>query len=228
MNLYEYQRSRSFIDFGPSSLRFNIFKFIFLRNCMTNWSQFLCGTSIGWGNASLIKWSSSHDQDAAMPIYGKNSKKSSSLEPNGIWPWKLVCCIGNSSAIKFIQMMTLVWPWPNSWQGQIWSMLLHGEKGKMVDFFRSIVVCDIKVGGCSQLNEYMNLYEYQRSRSFIDLCPNHSDSIFLNFISSITVDFNISSALRWAIQDQWSYGPLVEYIFPQIWQRFAHNSQYYV
>ena len=28
----------------------------------------------------------------------------------------------------------------------------------------------------------------------------------LNFFSSITVDFNIPSALRWAIQDQWSSG----------------------
>ena len=28
----------------------------------------------------------------------------------------------------------------------------------------------------------------------------------LNFFSSITADFNISSALRWAIQDQWSSG----------------------
>ena len=33
----------------------------------------------------------------------------------------------------------------------------------------------------------MNLYNYQRSRSFIDLGPNLSDSIFLNFISSITI-----------------------------------------
>ena len=31
---------------------------------------------------------------AAMPIYGKNLKKSSSLEPKGRWPWKLVCHIG--------------------------------------------------------------------------------------------------------------------------------------
>ena len=30
---------------------------------------------------------------AAMPIYGKNLKKSSSLEPKGQWPWKLVCSI---------------------------------------------------------------------------------------------------------------------------------------
>ena len=73
-------------------------------------------------------------------------------------------------------------------------------------FSETIVVYYIKVGRCSQLNEYMKLYEYQRSRSFIDLDPNHSDSIFLNFFSSITADFNISSALRWAIQDQWSSG----------------------
>ena len=52
----------------------------------------------------------------------------------------------------------------------------------------------------------MKLYEYQRSRSFIDLDPNHSDSIFLNIFSSITADFNISAALRWAIQNQWSSG----------------------
>ena len=55
---------------------------------------------------------------------------------------------------------------------------------------------DIKLGRCSQLNEYMKLYEYQRSRSFIDLGPKHSDSIFVNFFSSIAADFNISSALR--------------------------------
>ena len=66
-----------------------------------------------------------------------------------------------------------------------------------MDFFsETIVVGYIKVGRGSQLNEYMKLYEYQRSRSCIDLGPNHSDSIFLNFFSSITTDFNISSALR--------------------------------
>ena len=40
-------------------------------------------------------------------------------------------------------------------------------------------------------------YEYQRSWLFTDLGPNHSDSIFLNFFSS---------ALKCAIQDQWSSG----------------------
>ena len=62
-------------------------------------------------------------------------------------------------------------------------------------FSETIVVYFIKVGRCSQLNEYIKLYEYQKSRSFIDLGPNHSDSIFLNFFSSKTVDLNRSSAL---------------------------------
>ena len=60
------------------------------------------------------------------------------------------------------------------------------EKVKTMDFSETIVVFDIEVGRCSQLNEYMKLYEYQRSRSLIDLGPNLSDSIFLNFFSSIT------------------------------------------
>ena len=30
----------------------------------------------------------------AMPIYGKNLKKSSSPEPKSRWPWNFVCCIG--------------------------------------------------------------------------------------------------------------------------------------
>ena len=37
-----------------------------------------------------------------------------------------------------------------------------------------------------KLNEYMKIYEYQRSKSLIDLGPNLSDSISLNFFSSKT------------------------------------------
>ena len=43
----------------------------------------------------------------AMPIYGKNLKESSSLEPKRSMTLKLVCCIGYSSTTKFVQMMTL-------------------------------------------------------------------------------------------------------------------------
>ena len=45
------------------------------------------------------------------------------------------------------------------------------EKVKTMDFSETIVVYDIKSGRCSQINEYINLYEYQRSRSFIYLRP---------------------------------------------------------
>ena len=74
---------------------------------------------------------------AAMPIYGKNLKKSSSQEPKGRWPWNLVCGIGYSSTTKFFQMITLGCPWPILRQGQIWSlMLLYGEKVKQWIFLK--------------------------------------------------------------------------------------------
>ena len=58
-------------------------------------------------------------------------KTFSSLEPKGRWPWKSVCSIGYSSTAKFIQMMTLGWPWHILRQGQIWSlMLLYGKRVK--------------------------------------------------------------------------------------------------
>ena len=57
------------------------------------------------------------------------------------------------------------------------------EKGKTMDFSETIVVYDIKVGRCSQLNEYMNLYEYQRSRHSLTLVQGHSDSTFSNIFS---------------------------------------------
>ena len=93
-------------------------------------------------------------------------------------------------------------PWCFCWS----PILLYGKQLKQRDFSETIVIYDIKVGRCTQLNDYMKLYGYQRSRSFIELVPNHSDSICLNFFSSITTEFNISSALRWAIRDQWSSG----------------------
>ena len=46
------------------------------------------------------------------------------------------------------------------------------EKVKTMDFSETIAVDNIKVGRYNQLNEYMKLYEYQRSRPFIDLNPN--------------------------------------------------------
>ena len=66
---------------------------------------------------------------AAMPIYGKNLKKSSSPEPINWWPWNLVCSIVYASTTKIVQIMTLGWPWSISHQGQIWSHRhLNGKK----------------------------------------------------------------------------------------------------
>ena len=45
------------------------------------------------------------------------------------------------------------------------------EKGKTMDISETFVVYDVKSGRCSKLNKYINLYKYQRSRSFIDLGP---------------------------------------------------------
>ena len=44
---------------------------------------------------------------AATPIYGKNPKRSSSPEPEGRWPWDLVCSIRVVGPTKFVQMMIL-------------------------------------------------------------------------------------------------------------------------
>ena len=51
--------------------------------------------------------------------------------------------------------------------------------------FSETVAAYIKDGGCSQLNEYMKLYEYQRSRTFMDLGPNLQFNIFkLHFLDN--------------------------------------------
>ena len=74
---------------------------------------------------------------AAMPVYGKNLKKSSSPEPIDQWPWNLVCSIAYGSTTKVVQIMTLGWPWPILRQGQIWShRLLYGKKWKLFIFWK--------------------------------------------------------------------------------------------
>ena len=73
---------------------------------------------------------------AAMPIYGKNLKKSSP-EPIDRWPWNLVCSIVCVSTTKIVQIISLGWPWPILRQGQIWShRLLYGKKWKLFIFIR--------------------------------------------------------------------------------------------
>ena len=43
---------------------------------------------------------------------------------------------------------------------------------KTVDFSETIAASDLKVGRSSYLNEFMMMYEYERSRSFLDLAQD--------------------------------------------------------
>ena len=43
---------------------------------------------------------------------------------------------------------------------------------KTADFSETIAACDLKVGRCKQLIEFMKICEYSRSRSFFDLGPS--------------------------------------------------------
>ena len=134
---------------------------------------------------------------AAMPIYGKNIKKSSSPEPINWWPWNIVCSIVYESTTKIVQIMTLGWPWPILCQGQIWShRLLYGKKWKLFIFLETILALGLKVIWSIQLNELMKLSEYQRSRSF-----------FYTQISKLKLVFLKNS---WAIWNQSSYESLRE------------------
>ena len=112
------------------SLRFN-FKLLFLNNHLPIEAIFNMEPPRVEGTKACSNGQCHMTMVAAMLIYGKNLLKSSSLEPKGWWPWNLVCSIRYSRTSNFVQMMTLHWPWPIVWQGQIWSpMLLYGEKLK--------------------------------------------------------------------------------------------------
>ena len=88
-----------------------------------------------------------------------------------------------ASSAQVIPSLFKWWPWVLR-QGQICPLRFYIGKSKTMDFFsETIVVYDIKVGICNQLNEYVYLYEYQGSRSLIYLGPNLSDSIFLILFS---------------------------------------------
>ena len=49
---------------------------------------------------------------AAMPIYDKNLKQSSSPEAIDRWPWNLVCSFVYASTTNIVHIMTLGWTWP--------------------------------------------------------------------------------------------------------------------
>ena len=90
---------------------------------------------------------------------------------NGVPEYYQICSNDEPGlTLTYFMVRSNLVPYPFVWQ-----------KSKTKDFSETIVVYDIKVGRCNYLNEDINLYEYQRSRTFIDL--GHSDSTFSNFFS---------------------------------------------
>ena len=92
-----------------------------------------------------------------------------------------------------------------------------------MDVPETVVDYDIKVGRWSQLNEYVKLYEYQRSTTYIDFGLRHSYLIFSNFFYSITsrpIKAKFHVALPWngrmevssMVQVTWRGWPLYLYM----------------
>ena len=67
------------------------------------------------------------------------------------------------------------------------------EEGKTMDFSETIAVCYTEVGRCSQLNEYMNRYEYQGPMSFTYLIDHgpRSRRFNVNFFSLETAGLSL-------------------------------------
>ena len=86
MNLYEYQRSRSFIDLHPRSLRFTFSIFFSLETSMPIEVKFHMEPPWDRGMKLCSNGLCHMTITAAMPIYGKKLKESSSLETKGQGP----------------------------------------------------------------------------------------------------------------------------------------------
>ena len=135
MNCTQCQRSRLFTYLSPRSLGLYVhhrFKGPPLKILGQFLLNFMCSfkAGMGWwgvgGGGILFEWSKSHDQDGChiQSIYGINLKRSRSFSPVllGWFPWNLACSMRWLKTTKFIQMMTLGWPWPILWQ--IWPLEL--------------------------------------------------------------------------------------------------------
>ena len=79
MKVCEYSRSRLFLDLGPRSFTYEHLKLTFLRNHRAILTNFIYAS----GNMEMImfQYDVGHmTKMAVMPIYGKNTYNSSSLE----------------------------------------------------------------------------------------------------------------------------------------------------
>ena len=106
MKLYGFQRSCSFIDLGPRSLRFKIFKRLSLKCARPIEAKFHVEPPGDWGTKVNTNGPGDMTNMVTMPINGKNLKKSSSGNKRpmtmkvGMQYWVLDTTI-------FVQVMTL-------------------------------------------------------------------------------------------------------------------------
>ena len=152
------------------------------RNICANQSQF--HMELLWdGETKVCSNGSGHITNmAAMPIYGKSRKKIFSGTKR---PMTLKRCM-QDPVLEFYHVcsnndpcLTLKYLMARSSLVPCKFVL---EKVKTIDFSETIVV---KVGIRSKLNKYVDLYEYQRSRSFIDLGPS---SLRFNIFKLISLE----------------------------------------
>ena len=78
MTIYDNLRSMSFIDFCPRSLRFNIFKLLFLKKHQTTEAKFHMEPPWDVGNENVFKYSRL-DLQEKNSIFG--TKRLMTLEP---------------------------------------------------------------------------------------------------------------------------------------------------
>ena len=120
---------------------------------------------------------------AAMPIYGKTlfsgTKRPLTLKldmQHRVFEYYQVCSNDDPgfTLTYFTTRSNLV---PDAF---VWG------RGKTMDFSETIVVYDVKVGRCSQLNMYMNLHVYMHIKGqdhSLTLVQGQSDSTLSNFFS---------------------------------------------
>ena len=146
---------------------------------------------------------------ATMPIYGKKPLKIFFSRTKQLmilkldmqyWVLEYYSFFSNDNTMLtfdlFMQNSTLV---PEAF---VW------HNAYMVDYLETIEFCDIKIRNI--VNEYMEIYMYQWSRSFFDLCLR---------------SFRMKLDVRRAIQDQWSSGFLLWTVFYKLYKATRVTSR---
>ena len=148
MNLHEYQRSRSFTDLGTRSLRFTFSNFFSLETARPIKAKFYVDPP--WdGERKFVQM-----VQVTWPIWPPCPYMVKTLKILLLWNQTdddLECWYA-ASGTQVLPSLFKWWPWvdPDLFYGKV----------------KFAPLCF-----CMELNVHMNLYENQRSNSFIDLRP---------------------------------------------------------